>query len=97
MTDFVFWCTVRQIVWIKMWSCRYAPIGSITKLVEVEAMKSRGKSSDTDIHSCRSIVVLRERDHALDLRRALEDGYGLLSGVRDDERPGGGGAPRAGD
>lgn len=22
MTDFVFWCTVRQIVWIKMWSCK---------------------------------------------------------------------------
>lgn len=22
MTDFVFWCTVCQIVWIKMWSCK---------------------------------------------------------------------------
>ena len=21
MTDFIFWCTVRQIVWVKMWSC----------------------------------------------------------------------------
>lgn len=45
----------------------------------------------------RTVVVLRERDDALDLGRALEDGYGLLRRVGDDERPGGGGAPRAGD
>ena len=45
----------------------------------------------------RTLVVLRERDDALDLGRALEDDYGLLCGVGDDERPVGGGAPRAGD
>ena len=26
MTDFVFWCTVCQIVWIKMWSCKIEKI-----------------------------------------------------------------------
>jgi len=32
-------------------TCRYASIGGIAKLVKVEAMKSRSKSSDTDVDS----------------------------------------------
>jgi hypothetical protein len=76
-----------------MWSCRYASIGGIAKLVKVEAMKSRSKSSDTDVDSGWSVVLLRERDDALDLGCALEDGDGLLGGVGEDERPGGGGTP----
>lgn len=22
MTDFIFWCTMRQAVWVKMWPCK---------------------------------------------------------------------------
>lgn len=46
-----------------------------------------------------TFVLLRERDDALDLGCALEDGDGLLGGVGEDERPGGGGGgtPWAGD
>ena len=59
-------------------------------------MKSRSKSRHTDIHCCRTLVILGEGDDSLNLGGALEHGDGLLGGVGDDERPGSGGARGAG-
>ena len=58
-----------------------------------DKMMRRGGKMDKE----RTVVLLRERDDALDLGRALEDGDGLLGGVGEDERPGGGGSGAPGD
>jgi hypothetical protein len=60
-----------------------------------DAKVLEGLRRNRDGEEERTVVVLGERDDALHLGCALEDGDCLLGGVSDDERSGGGGTPGA--